>query len=148
MCAVIARSWLTKEVSPYLVLLMSHSCLSKTETVDIPVGLGDLKPPFTETSFHTCRLHLLLDEVDLGCKALTLLVHCLVPVNLSHESPIISRELVKGTMEGGEGGTTSHQGREEPDRECPWWVIVFIIVVLPWGIEVHDKGEISRGVIF
>ncbi len=136
-----------KYVSSYLVLLVSCSCLAKVETADIPISLGRLESPFTETSFHVGRFHLLLDEVDLGSKALALLIHRSVPVDLGHKSPIISRELVEGMMEGSEGGTTSHQCREEPDGECPWRVIVIVVIVLLRGVKVHDEGEISWGIV-
>src|SRR5713226_4559814 len=124
MSTAVSPSCLAKYVSPYLVLFMSHSCLAKAETADVSVSFGRLEPPFTEVSFHLGRIHLLLDEVDLGGKALVLLVHHPVSVNLGHKSPVISGELVKGTVKGGKGSTTSHQCREEPNGECPCQVVV------------------------
>src|SRR5260370_37275135 len=97
-------SCLAKYISLYLVLLVSCPCLAKAEATDVPISFGWLESPFTEILLHSGCFHLLLDEVDLGGKALVLFIHRSVPVDLSHKSPVISGELVESTTEGGEGG--------------------------------------------
>src|SRR5258708_3989783 len=109
MSTTVSPSHLVKQISSHLVLFVSRPCLTQMETADVLVGLGCLKSPFTEASFHSRRFHLLLDEVDLGREALALLVHCPIPINLSHKTPIVGGELVEGTAESGKGGATSHQ---------------------------------------
>src|SRR5229473_2897757 len=143
----VSPSHLMKYISSYLVLLMLRPCLTQAEAVDILVGFGCLEPPFAETLLHAGRLHLLLDEVELGRKALALLVHCLIPVDLGHKPPIVSGELVEGAAESGEGGATSHQCREEPDGECPQRLVIIIVVIFSWGVEVHDEGEVPWGIV-
>ncbi len=147
MSTTVSPSRLAKQIFSYLVLFMSHPCLAQTETADILVGLGRFKSPFTETSFHSCRFHLLLDEVDLGREALALLVHGLIPIDLSHKTPIVGGELVEGVAESGKGGATSHQCREEPDGECTWRLVIIVVIVFSQGIKVHDEGEISWGIV-
>ena len=69
-----------------------------------------LEPPFTETSLHVGHLHLLLKEIDLTAERLALFVHHMVPVDLSHETPIVDCEFVKLAMDCGKGGATPSQG--------------------------------------
>ncbi len=126
---------------------MLHPRLTQMEATDILVGLSCFKSPFAETSFHPRHLHLLLDEIDLGGEALTLLVHCPIPVDLSHETPIIGGELVKGAAESGKGGATSHQHQEEPDGEHAQRLVIVIVVIFSQGVKVHDEGEVPWGVV-
>ncbi len=110
MSTTVSPSCLMEYIPPYLILLMLGPHLTQVETADVLVGFGCFESPFTETLFHTCRLHLLLDEVELSREALALLIHRAVPIDFGHKPPIVGGELVKGVAERGEGGTASHQG--------------------------------------
>ena len=147
MSTTVSSSCLMKQISPHSVLLVPRPCLAQMETADILVSFGCFESSLAEVLFHSRSFHLLLDEVNLGRKALALFIHCPIPIDLSHKTPIIGGELVEGAAESGKGGPTSHQCREEPDGECTWRLVIVVIVVLPWGIKVHDEGEISRGII-
>ena len=101
---------LAYEVHPNSVLLLTGPGLTQSQMADLVVGPSGLESPFTETLFHSSRLDLLLEEIDLAAQRLALFVHHVVTVDFGHKAPVVNGKFVEFSPEGGEGSATPSQG--------------------------------------